>query len=352
MPEEMKLDDVEVEEDGLGDLLDGLITAEPEEEPESPPQEAPESQQPEEKKADAEPEQEAAPVEQEPEEPEGQGEPEQEPVPTFKYRGKEYSLEDLRKDQELFNKVITGANQQSHYQELYERQKQEAEFLQQRVQQEAYERQQALIQAQRLAEAQQAQQQGGGLSPELVKGHYGKQLDQMVKEGWIEEDIKELYPNVAAGMLFLRDTLLTEVAALKQQVAGLMGYTQQQYSESTKSQVRNTINGIFNEIAAEGGIFEPLKNPQTRNEFIRELQATVNPEIKSIIENPNILRNLWVARNHQAILAAAEQQKQAAQQVAQQKRRLSAAEAPGSRAPVSPTKKGPLPGEEEGWADL
>ena len=354
MPEEMKLDDLE--DDGLGDLVEDFQQADAAVvEPESPEQTAPESQQPEGQQANAQAPEEAQ--EPEPEtEPEGQGEPEPEPEQTFKYRGKEYSFEDLRKDPDLFTKVITGANQQSHYQELYEKQKQEAEELTRRVQQEAYERQQQVLYEQRLAaqrqQQQQAQQQGGGFTPDILKGHYGRQLDGMVKEGWIEEDVKELYPNVATGMLYLRDTLLNEVAMLKQQVAGLMGYTQQQYSEATKSHVRNTINGIFNEIAAEGGIFEPLKDRQTRNEFIRELQSTVNPEIKAIIENPNILRNLWVARNHQTILKAAEQQRAAAQTVATQKRRLSAAEAPGTKAsPARPQKK-PTPGEEEGWADL
>lgn len=344
-----------LEEGNLSDLFDFPVADTQEEKPEPEPAaevvEDEEGQQPEGQEADAETEPEETQV---PDEPEPDAKGQEKPV-TFKYRGKEYSFEDLQKDQDLFTKVITGANQQSHYQELYEKQRQESAALQQQMQQLAYQQQLEQQQLQQMAR----QEQAGTISPDVVKGHYNKQLDMMVKEGWIEEDIKELYPNVATGMLFLRDTLLNEVAALKRQVADLSGYTNHQYQESvkqqqevTKQQVRSVIENIFNNIAAEGGIFEPLKDRSVRTEFIHELQQTVNPEIQAIIEHPTILRDLWIAKNHATILQAAQAQKKVAQANIEKKRRLASAEAQGS---ASSSRRGgskPVPGTEEGWGDL
>lgn len=362
MPEEKKTtaeveEEVDLLEQGnLSDLFD--FPADPQDEkpvdePKAEEKEE-ETQQPESAEADTETETETEEVEVSEQKPKPEGQGETKPV-TFKYRGKEYSFDDLQKDQDLFTKVITGANQQSHYQELYEKQRQEATALQQQMQQFAYQQQ---LEAQQRAMAQQ-QDTTGGITPDVVKGHYNRQLDTMVKEGWIEEDIKELYPNVATGMLFLRDTLLNEVAALKRQVADLTGYSQGQYQEQvhrqqeiTKQQVRSVIENIFNNIAAEGGIFEPLKDKSVRTEFIHELQQTVNPEIQAIIEHPTILRDLWIAKNHATILQAAKVQSDATKAVTEKKRRMASAEAQGSASSGRKGSNKPVPGTEEGWGDL
>lgn len=357
MTEEQKNDAVEekevdlLEEGNLSDLFDFPEADAAEEEAEPKTEEVvEEATQPEEEEAETETVEEETPQPEQPAAPESQ-------EAKFKYRGKEYSFSDLQKDQDLFTKVITGANQQSHYQELYERQRQEAAAVQQQLQQLAYQRDMELRQMQQLQQRQE--DPAATISPDVVKGHYNKQLDTMVKEGWIEEDVKELYPNVATGMLYLRDTLLNEVAMLKRQVAELQGYSASQYQESvrsqqevTKQQVKAVIENIFNNIAAEGGIFEPLKDRSVRTEFIHELQQTVNPEIQAIIQHPTILRDLWVAKNHATILQAAAAQKASAQESTEKKRRLSSAEGAGSASAGKKGGKKPVPGTEEGWGDL
>jgi hypothetical protein len=296
---------------------------------------------------------------------EGQDEPEaesKEEVQTFKYRNKEYSLEDLRKDPDLFTKVITGANQQSHYQELYEKQRQEAEELQRQIQERVAleQERQMRLEAEAQARQQQAAQQGQPqITPDIVKGHYGRQIDQMVEEGWLDGDVKEFYPNTTAGLLYLRDSLLTEIANLKQQVSGLINYaSEQQYQqqttahESSLQQARRQVNQIFDGIASEGGIFEPLQDKQIRGEFITELQRTVNPPLQAIVEDPSILRNLWLAKNHETLLQIATEKKKSSTVSAEDARRLVTGEGSANTKASKPKSKAPIPGTEAGWADM
>lgn len=296
---------------------------------------------------------------------EGQGEQAEEKpaVQTFKYRNKEYTFDDLTKDPDLFTKVITGANQQSHYQELYEKQKAEAEEARRILEQRQLIEEQKRLQAEqeelarhRAAQAQQAQ---SVITPDAVKGHYGAQVDMMIKEGWLEEDVKEFYPATAAGIMYMRDTLLTEIATLKQQVAGLIGYAQSQQHtaqtteyESQRQTVQQQINGIFDDISNEGGIFEPLKDKKIRSDFVTELQNTVNPEVKAILENPQILRNLWIAKNHETLMALANKEKVSPNVSPEDARRLVSGEGAANVQAQPKNRDAVLPGDKEGWGDM
>lgn len=348
--------EVDTNEDGLDDLID-WPTEEPATETESTETPGEDTAEPE---GGEEPRPEP-PAADEPAKPEGE---EQDPVDgdgkketpkqTYKYRGREISIDELMADEKLRSDLFTAANQQVHYQELHGENKGKISELENQLNQ--------LIGAEQERQRQYAMQQQvtqgpEGPKPEQIESAYKAEITELAKTGWISEDMAELYPKEVSNFLLLRDSMNARIAQLEQ-VVGSIGntvthvdqYTQQTRAETARETVERQLNNVFDTIAAEGGIFEPLGTQETREQFLSNIVKVYNPNVKELLDNPENLKQLWIGQNHTALIAAAAKAKEenAAKQV--QNRRLAAGEGMGS----GPANTAPsvIPGEAEGWADL
>lgn len=265
---------------------------------------------------------------------------------TFKYKDKEYSYEDFLKDEDLRNKLVTSANQQSHYQELYGQSKAQFEALQNQIN--------VLMQSQQ--QLSRPQEQGGPprpmITPEKVGLAYKDATKEFVKEGWIDEDFAELYPSTVASMVFIRDMVLGRLGSTEAAVEAVMSSRAGEIRHTQEQTRWQRMHSIFDGLASEGGIFAPLKEQKTREEFLVAVGQSLNPEVDLLLSDPQVLRRLWIAQNHEAMIAAATAAQRRAEQEAAEKRRLAVGEGTGTRAGGQRPNPPVLPGTEEGWADL
>lgn len=275
--------------------------------------------------------------------------------PKFKYKGKEYTLDDLRKDKKLFAKVFTSAEQQTHFQELHNTEKQEVESLKAQV--AALQQ----VEVQRQAAAQQPSPEeaaAAGPSPDQLRASYDPVTDEMIKDGWIEADMNELYPNAVAGVVSLRDEAFTRIAQIEAALGQIVQQQQGRQVVETQQTVFGKINGIFDNLSSQGGIFAPLESQETRQQFLTHLEKTLNPEVDTLLSDPSVLRDLWIGHNHQKLIEATEA-KNAAKIAALEAKRVETATqmAVGEGGGVSPSSGPPtapktFPGEEDTWGDL
>jgi uncharacterized membrane protein len=80
------------------------------------------------------------------------------------------------------------------------------------------------------------------------------------------------------------------------------------------------------------------------------IERTLNPEVDHLLASPHVLRELWIAANHQSLLEAAEKAKQIDAQRSASARQFAGGGVGGAGGSISDG--GPIPGEAEGWADL
>jgi len=322
--------DVTQDDDGLGELLSdaGLPPEEntPDGEGESEAQDT-----------GADTETEAPAEEEKPTEQDGEETPEDDSEDvTFKYKDKVYSLEDLKNDPKLRAKVFTSAEQQSHFQKLHEENKAKLDEMQRTIEELRRSRQQEEAQRQQQLQQQQDQSTIRKVTPDTIRAAYKDQLDQLAADGWLEEDLVDLYPNTAAGFVAIRDELYTRLAQLESAVGMMHQNHQTQSVRQAHQTVHDRFNGIFDQLAAEGGIFAPLSDHQERNNFLNHVSNTLNPEIGTLISDPTILRNLYIGMHHEQLVEQArgeytrktqEQEKKAADR----QRRLATGEGSGLR---------------------
>lgn len=351
MSEDEKIEE-EKNQDGLDELID-LPAEEPEVQPddEKEPVKTEEPEEPVEEPADSdEPKPEVdGSTEEIPEE-----SVEEEPERKIKFRGEEYSLSDLQKDPKLLENLVTAANQQTNYQRLHDEDKNRLQEMQDRIAQIEAHRAQQLAEAERAAQERQAQeQQKPPATPEEVAEAYKPALKKLVKEGWIEEDVEELYPNAAIGLLTMRDELFQRMTMLERAV-GVVGEffqeSQQKQQVEQAESVMGRITGYLSDLSKEGDIYAPLADPEKQKEFLSTIRDRLNPPIKMLLENPDIMREYWIGANHQALLESVQKVKQSESAKKQKQRQLAAGE--GSSARPSAKTPATLPGEEEGWGDL
>jgi hypothetical protein len=349
------------EDDGLGDLLDGYIkTADPadeadeQEEPDESPEETPgkgtTEEEPEDEPAEDAEEAEGG-AEEESEEPEKEGEVDLASMVALKYKGKEYSWQDLMQDEELRTKVFTGANQQSHFQSLYEQKMAEADAYRRQLEEHQRAMERAQAEQQRYQQGQQPQQPV--VPPELLAKAYKPQIEEMIKGGYLEEDLLEFYPNTAAGIMYLRENLLSRIGQLEAAIGEIVGTAERQSITQTKRQAIQMIERQFDALASRGDLFEPLSDPQVRAEFVQHLRETTNPPVQRLLDNPEILKNEWIAYNHEALMSSLESQRKKAESDAKRAAQYAGGDGVGNAKSSRPKKpKAPPPGTDEGWADL
>ncbi len=359
MPEEIESTEEVVDTTGLDDLIDW-----PAEVPEQEEQQTEDEGRDQNPDGHEEQEQDQADSEEEKPEPEieqtddGGDEKEEDTRDTYKYKGKEYTWEELSANPKLRQDIFTAANQQSNYQKLHGENKETIKSLEQQLQeflerdqQERSYREQQIAEQRARQQAEQAAANAPRVTPDMLNAQYETVREDLKKDGWLEEDIVDLYPNAATGVLAMRDELYSRLAVLENALSSVLQETSTSRQKTAVQTTMGTINSHFDSLAAQGGIFEPLKDQETRINFLKHLRDTLNPPVQHLVNNPDILRDAWVGHNHQALIESVEKAKRAESRKIANDRRLASGEGGGSR-PSSVGNKSPIPGEAEGWADL
>lgn len=273
---------------------------------------------------------------------------EEKAVQKLKFRGKEYTPEQFLADEKLRNDLNTAANQQTHFQKLYEEERKERERERKLLMEQLQQIQARGGQPQQPQEPPNPQHQ---ITPEQLKLAYKPAIEALQSEGWIEEDMAELYPNAVTGMVSIRDEFATRIAMLEQAVSQFIAYQQTQQSTSQRQGVIGKIDSIFDQLAAKGGIFSDLADHEVRERFLTTIRDQLNPEISTLISDPSVLESLWIGHNHDRLVAQIQQERDRAAASSAQSRRTVVGEGGGRRA-TAPQSAPPQPGEMEGWADL
>lgn len=249
-------------------------------------------------------------------EPEPQPEPELKPEPAkdepklYKYRGKEYTAEQLIA-QGLLEDALTSAEQMPHYQKKYE----------------------TLLEQQRATppEAAQAQPQAAPrITPEQVVSHYTPIAEQAVNEGWIEPEMVTVFPKFTTNMMYFRDVILQ----LQNMVGVLAGREQQRDLSGMKERVDNFIDNTCVSLAGKAKHFELLKDDAVRSGF-REHLYKMDPKVEAV--NEDFIKTQWLAYNSDALLEALRVTNTQTKTDQDNKRRMAQGESAASPRATTPT---------------
>lgn len=230
---------------------------------------------------------------------------EAEPAPlTYKYRGQEYTREQL---EQILPAVLTTAEQLPHLQDKYQG------VLEEQLRQ---------------------REQPPALAQPEVRMRYAGELNRAVKDGYLESDLAELYPDFASQAMLHRDLLYDTrraLIALQQEVGG---YTGRQRAEEGRAKLDTALDGLathgLNGLGTE--IFAALKEPTEREGFFGFLLQS-NPTVDKL--TPEFLGRQYLAYKGDVLLTAAN----AAAMVARDQRGQAIRQAQGvgrSARPVTP----------------
>lgn len=160
--------------------------------------------------------------------------------------------------------------------------------------------------------------------------HYAPQIAQVVKEGRIEEDFAQLYPNAVAQMLWHRDQLYQLGNAFNEFRTANAGQTRKAEATGHQNQLMASLDGL----AAKGEVFAPLKDARERAGFLDFMIEMGDPPVSRL--TPEYLARMWVAFKHETIVTAA-QAAAAREQTERANQRLRAAsDGKGSRPTPAP----------------
>jgi hypothetical protein len=197
-----------------------------------------------------------------------------------------------------------------------------------------------------------------GPTPEQLRASYDPVTEDMIKNGWLEQDMNDLYPVAVAGVVSMRDELFTRVAQLENTLAAMVNESQGQRAATVQQTVKGRIDGIFDELSSKGGVYAPLESKETRQNFLTHLEKTLNPEIDTLLSDPSVLGELWIGHNHQLLVEQTNAQHAAklaeleALKV-ENAQRLAVGEGGGVAPSAGSTPSTKVyPGEEDTWGDL
>jgi hypothetical protein len=251
-----------------------------------------------------------------PGEPSAPGAPTATPAPKkWKVLGKEYTLEELEKAGLLdqLDTKFTQAEQVAHFQQLYERERQERE---------------------QAARAATTPQQGDeGPSSEQLITFYKPSIDAAVKAGVIEEDVATAYPLTTARLFYLSD-LQSEQG---KKIAQLIAWASNLARGGQTHQVTSFIKSLTDTVAKEGGPFAPLAQETEAQAFWQWLGNNVNPPVSML--NEDFVKRMWAAYKHQDWIGVAEAAAAAQKAGEEEKRRNAQGEGRGVRPPASEPSK-------------
>jgi len=233
--------------------------------------------------------------------------PEPAPTPKIKIRGVEYALDAVLKNTELSAALLQTYEQfpalQRKYVELLENLRQQSQ------------------QPQRPPEPP--------MDPRVQQAHLlaqmAPEIGNVVRQGFIEEDFAQLYPNVIAQMLAHRNALYDIVRRFDSFEQTHQGQTRQ--AEATTH--RTNLDANLDSLAGKGELFAPLKNPTERQAFLEHLVQDVNPTVDRI--TPEWLARQWIAFKHETIVTAAQATAERDRLERETARRRAASDGKGSR---------------------
>lgn len=235
-----------------------------------------------------------------------------EPERKYKVRGREYTLAELTGKPELFEAIITTAEQFPHIQRL--RDQERKEYMQ-------------LIEKLAGGAQPQGQPQQTVPTPAQFRAAYEPRVQDLVKTGYIEEQAAELMPNFVAQGIALADRLVQVETALAN-ITQFVGQTRQGQQEQSAEQ---QLDGFADSLAAKGDLFKPLADKTERRGFYEFLARDVNPQLSSI--NEEFMARMYVAYKKDELAEAVRQAQQQTKVVAETKRRHSVGEGGAPRAP-------------------
>jgi hypothetical protein len=239
-----------------------------------------------------------------------EGQEQEEVVPKkYKVRGKEYSLEDLQ-SQGLLDNLITQAEQQVHYQDLYHTVKQQIDEIKQYQQQ-----QQQQVRPQQ-PQPVQAEQVVAAMQPHVA---------QAVHEGFLEGEFASEFPRTASAQMFIYNDYLQ----LKQVVAGMYNYFMREQADRAYKGIRQTFDTSCDTLVNQHPVYQNLKTPDEREKFFDFLKTTVNPEAGAI--NLEFLARQYLAYQQDHILPTLQNTRQQIAGKKKTKRKLAVGE--GTPAP-------------------
>jgi hypothetical protein len=231
------------------------------------------------------------------------------PEQRIKIRGKEYTFAEV-----LENEVLQQALLQT-YEQFPTLQKKYIEMLEQQRQQPS---QQPMPQIDPRVE--QAQ----------LVAHYAPQIAQVVREGRIEEDFAQLYPNAVAQMLWHRDQLYQLGTAFNEFRTANAGQTRKAEATGHQTQLTATLDAL----AGQGAIFAPLKDAKERQGFLDFVIEMGDPPVSKL--TAEYLGRMWVAFKHETIVTAAQATAERDRIERENNRRRAAGDGKGSRPTPAP----------------
>jgi hypothetical protein len=258
--------------------------------------------------------------------PEPEPEPEPEPVKVeprvYKYRGKEYTADQLI-EQGLLEDALTSAEQMPHYQKKYE-----TLLEQQRAQVEP------------AAQPQQVQPQQPQVTPEQIMAHYTPVAEAVINEGWIEPEMMTVFPKFTTNMMYFRDL----IGKINYAVGVLAAREQQRDVAGTKDRVDSFIKSTCLDLASKAKAdpkakhYEPLGDDAVRDGFVEHLYK-LDPKVGDV--NEDYIKSQWLAYNSDALLEALSNINSQNQNEIESKRRMAVGESASSPRAASKKKEEP-----------
>lgn len=172
-----------------------------------------------------------------------------------------------------------------------------------------------------------------------IRAKYDPEVQQLVKDGVIEQDFATLFPDALAQMLMYRDGF----SQLAQKVGQVESQFMQTQQREQSTGIVNDIGRSINALANSGEAFAPLKDSNQVQAFFQYLWD-LNPQMNQV-RSPDFLARQWVAYNKDQFLQNAQMRQQ--QQMQANQRRLAMADAStGTRGSGSLPQAQPTPLED------
>lgn len=246
---------------------------------------------------------------------------------TFRYQGKDWTLQELGANPDVARAIFTRAEQTAHYQQQLEVARQQAAMAQAQAQQ---------------AQAPPQQAQGGNWPiPDQLKAMYAPAIKNAVTQGFVEEEVAVAYPALTSSLFRAVDQL----EDARQAVGILTDRLNRMEMGSTETTVRNEIDSTIANLSTNGGPFARLSDPGEREAFFSYL-LQVNPQVGHL-RDPQFMSRQYLGFKQDEMLANAREAEAArtARTAAEaNKRRLAQGVGAGTR-------PGVMAQETQPWAD-
>lgn len=221
----------------------------------------------------------------------------------FKFKGKEYTHEELLRDPRAVNALLQTYEQFPHLQAKYTQALETVRAIQER--QMATPAQPQSPQAQAGPQATPAQLQA------QMRAMYHDKAKEAAAQGFLEKDFVEDYPDLASHIM----RGLERISRAEQIVLQLTQSTQGERQAREQAGYQDTFSRVLDSVAERGELYANLKDPGARDGFFQYMQA-LNPSAAQAID-PEFVSAQWIAFNRDIIVQA---QQARNQQVTAQKR--------------------------------